>query len=238
MTERLRFIDSLESGLYTMTELCARYGISRKAGYEWSDRYVQEGVEGLANRSRAPKRCPHQMPREIREALLALRRKHPRWGPRKLLGYLKPRKPEWCLPAPSTVGDLLRREGLVKPRRRRSKRPSSGPPPLEISGPNAVWTTDFKGELRTRDRQYCYPLTLKDRFSRYLLEGRGLRSTVTAGARPSMERVFRKYGLPSGIVCDNGSPFGSRALCGLSQLSVWWLKLGIEPLYIQPGHPE
>ncbi len=238
MQERLRFIDSLESGLYTMTELCARYGISRKSGYKWADRYVHEGVDGLTDRSRAPKRCPHQMPQEVREALLTLRRKHPRWGPRKLLGYLTPRKPEWHFPAASTVGDLLRREGLVQPRRRRSKRRSPGPPCVEISGPNAVWATDFKGEFRTRDRLYCYPLTLTDRFSRYLLECRGLRSTATAGARPSMERVFRKYGLPSGIVCDNGTPFGSQALCGLSRLSVWWLKLGIEPLYIQPGHPE
>lgn len=238
MQERLRFIDGLESGLYTMTELCARHGISRKTGYKWAERYVQEGVDGLVDRSRAPLECPHRMAAEVREALLEIRRKHPRWGPRKLLGYLRPRKPEWTLPAASTVGDLLRREGLVQPRRRRSKRPASKPPIAEAAEPNDVWATDFKGEFRTRDRRYCYPLTLSDRCSRYLLDCRGLRSTATEGARPAMERVFRKFGLPSGMICDNGSPFGSRALCGLSRLSVWWIKLGIEPLYIQPGHPE
>ena len=238
MRERLRFIDSLESGHYTMTELCARYGISRKTGYKWAQRFVDGGVEALADQSRAPKSCPHQLSSEVRDALLEVRRKHPRWGPRKLLAYLRPRKPEWTLPAPSTVGDLLRREGLVVPRRRRRRRSEAAAPSPVVEGPNDLWTIDFKGEFRTRDRIYCYPLTVADRFSRFLLQCRGLGSTATVGVRPWMERTFREFGLPLGLLSDNGSPFGSRALCGLSRLSVWWIKLGIEPHYIQPGHPE
>lgn len=238
MRERLRFIDSLESGLYTMTELCARYEISRKTGYKWAERFVEGGAEALADQSRAPKSCPHQVSAEVGEALLELRRKHPRWGPRKLLAYLRPRKPEWTLPAASTVGDLLRREGLVAPRRRRRQRAEAAAPSPVVAGPNDLWSIDFKGEFRTRDRHYCYPLTVADRFSRYLLQCRGLSSTATQGVKPWMERTFREFGLPRGILSDNGSPFGSRALCGLSRLSVWWIKLGIEPHYIQPGHPE
>ncbi len=238
MKERVLFIDDLESNLYSMTELCEMYGISRKTGYKWAQRYVEEGVEGLRDRSRAPRSCPHRTEESVAEALLAARRRHPRWGPRKLLAYLRRQNPEWELPAASTAGDILRRAGLVEPRRRRRHRQAARRPIVEAPSPNDVWTIDFKGEFRTGDRRYCYPLTVADRCSRYVLGCKALLSTEFVGAQPALESRFRKYGLPRAILSDNGSPFSSQAICGLSRLSVWWIKLGIEPLLIQPGHPE
>lgn len=238
MKERMRFIVDLESGLYSMTELCGRYGISRKTGYKWASRYCGEGIEGLCDRSRAPKRCPQRTPEPVVEALLAVRRKHPRWGPRKLLAYVKRRHPKRAWPARSTVGDILRRHGLVSPRRRRRRVEAPRAVLLEPRVPNDVWSVDFKGQFRLGCRELCYPLTLADGRSRYLLSCRGLPSTVGAGVVPVMERAFRDYGLPRAILSDNGAPFATQALCRLSRLSVWWIKLGIEPLVIDPGHPE
>lgn len=238
MKERVLFIDDLESGLYTMTEACRRYGISRPTGYKWAERYVAEGVEGLKDRSRAPKSCPHRIEDHVVEALLEARREHPRWGPRKLLGHLMRRHRDWEWPAPSTVGDILKREGLVEARGRRRRRQHPGRRDLEAQSPNDLWSMDFKGEFRTGDRRYCYPLTAADRCSRYLLACQGLWSTSYEEAQPVLEGVFREYGLPGGIVTDNGSPFSSSAIGGLSRLSVWWIKLGIEPVLIEPGHPE
>ena len=238
MKERVRFIVELESGLYSMTELCSRYGISRKTGYKWAARYSWEGVEGLRDRSRAPRNCPHRTPEALVEALVTLRRKHPRWGPRKLLAYMKKRQSRKAWPARSTVGDILRRHGLVVPRRRSRRTVVRRVALIEPQAPNEVWSVDFKGQFRLGSRELCYPLTLADGLSRYLLSCRGLPSTVRTGVEPVMERAFRDYGLPRAILSDNGTPFATRALRGLSRLSVWWIKLGIEPLLIEPGHPE
>jgi transposase InsO family protein len=172
------------------------------------------------------------------EALVAERRKHPRWGPRKLLAYLSKRQPTWPWPAASTAGEILKRHGLVVPRRRRRRREHPGRPKFEAKAANDLWSTDFKGQFRTGDRRYCYPLTVADRCSRYLLGCEGLLTTAHAGARPVMESLFREYGLPRGILSDNGSPFSSSALRGLSRLSVWWIKLGIQPVLIEPGKPQ
>ncbi len=239
MKERLRFIDDLESTLYTMTELSERYGISRKTGYKWTDRYVTEGVEGLRDRSRAPKRCPHRTQERVVEALLEARRQHPHWGPRKLLKVLRRRRPNWPWPASSTAGDILKRHGLVKARRRRRRPQHPGRPRFEAQAPNDLWTGDFKGEFRTGDHRYCYPLTVADHSSRYLLGCEGELSTAGAGVRSVFESLFGTYGLPRAILTDNGNPFSSMStLCGLSRLAVWWIKLGIQPLRIEPGHPE
>ena len=238
MTERVRFIADLESTLYTMTELCDRYGISRTTGYKWAERFVADGLGGLEDRSRAPKSCPHQTEARVVEALVAARKKHPRWGPRKLLVILAKRHPEWSWPAVSTAGEILKRHGLVTPRRRRKRAQPTRRPRFEVDSPNDLWTCDFKGEFRTGDRRYCYPLTIVDHHSRYLLGCEGQLSTATAGARAVFERLFRETGLPKAMLSDNGCPFSSPALCGLSRLSVWWIKLGIEPLRIERGKPE
>lgn len=238
MTERMRFIVDLEDGLWTMTELCERYSVSRKTGYKWAERYMKEGVDGLKERSRAPKSCPHRTEDYVVEALLATRRQHPTWGPRKLLAYLRRGHPAWPLPAASTAGDFLKRAGLVAARRRRRRREHPGRPKFVVQAPNDLWSIDFKGEFRTSDRCYCYPLTVADRCSRFLLGCQGLLSTSYAGTRETLERLFREYGLPCAILSDNGTPFSSQALGRLSRLSVWWIRLGIEPLLIMPGRPD
>ncbi len=238
MKERVCLISDLESDLYTMAEVCERHGISRKTGYKWRERFVAEGVDGLKDRSRAPKNCPHRTEERVVEALVEARKKHPRWGPRKLLAILSRRQPEWPWPAPSTAGDILRRHGLVQSRRRRRRHQHPGRAKVEVHSPNDLWSVDFKGEFRTGDRRYCYPLTVADRCSRYLLGCEGQLSTAQAGARALFESLFDEYGLPKAILSDNGCPFSSKALCGLSRLSVWWIRLGIQPVLIDRGHPE
>lgn len=238
MTERHKFILAREEGLFTMTELCERFGISRKTGYKWLNRYRKGGVEALQDRSRAPKHCPHQTSKAVQELVIEARRAHPRWGPRKLLDYLGPRHPEVNFPAPSTVGDILKREGLVEPRRPQRRPTHPGTSPIEAEAPGEVWTADFKGEFRLGSSNYCYPLTVQDAHSRYLLACKGLPSTAHSGAKPVFGRLFREHGLPKTIRTDNGGPFASKALCGLSRLSVWWIKLGIEADRIQPGCPQ
>ncbi len=239
MKERVCFIDDLESRLYTFTELCDDYGISRKSGYKWTRRYAAEGVEGLRDRSRAPKHCPHRTEERVEQVLLKAKRKHPHWGPRKLLKVLRKKRPNWPWPAASTAGDILKRHGLVTARRPRRRPQHPGKPKFEAQSPNDLWTGDFKGEFLTGDHRYCYPLTVADLCSRFLLRCEGKLSTAGVGAHPVFEHLFQEHGLPIGILTDNGTPFScSTALGGLSKLSVWWIKLGIRVLRIQPSHPE
>jgi len=238
MTERMRFITLHQEGLYSMSELCQRFGISRQTGYKWLGRFQEAGLEGLQDQSRAPHTSPHRTGEAVEAALLAARRAHPHWGPLKLRDYLQPRRPDLGWPAPSTIGELLKRHGLVqaKARRRRSSHPGSGP--LSTTAPNQVWCVDFKGEFPTRDGVDCYPLTVTDAHTRYLLACQARPSTAQAGVFPVFSRLFAEHGLPEAIRSDNGTPFATAALCGLSQLSVWWLKLGITHQRIAPGRPE
>jgi transposase InsO family protein len=238
---RFRFVGDFESCLYEMTELCEKYGISRKTGYKWAERYGSEGAEGLKDRSRAPKRRPTQTPTEVTHRLVQLRRQHPTWGPRKLLAWLEKHEGERAWPAASTVGGILKREGLVLPsrRQRRDRPPSSAKIRTEATEANRVWTGDYKGQFRTGDGRLCYPLTLVDSFSRFVLVIHGFASVAGDLAWPAFERAFRQYGLPEVLRTDNGSPFASsRALAGLSHLSVRWLKLGIGVERTEPAHPE
>jgi transposase InsO family protein len=223
-----------------MTELCEHYAISRKTGYKWSERFVKAGVEGLKDRSRTPKSCAHSVSEKVSERLLELRRSHPTWGPRKLLAWLQKRESETSWPAASTVGGLLKRHGLVEAKlRRRRPWPPSGRPSVQAPVANAVWCCDFKGQFRTGDGRLCYPLTVTDGYSRFLLGVQGLDSVAESQAWPVFERLFRQYGLPEAMRSDNGSPFASaHAVARLSHLSVRWLKLGIRLERIVPGHPE
>jgi putative transposase len=236
--QRERFIRDHRLELYAMAELCGRYGISRKTGYKWLARFDEGGRLGLHDRSRAPRHCPHRIARAVAAVICAARRQHPTWGPAKLLTWLQPRHPgiEW--PAVSTAGDLLARRGLVKKRRRRRQWQHPGVVPATTSQPNDLWTADFKGHFRTRDTLYCYPLTVADQHTRYLLACHGLLSTKGHGVRPIFDRLFRAYGLPRAIRTDNGVPFATTGIHGLSQLNVWWLRLGIQHQRILPAHPE
>lgn len=238
MDERMRFIVAHKQGLYSMTELCERHGVSRQAGYNLLKRYEVEGVEGLKDRSHAPRHCPHRISPEVAEALLQLRQRKPDWGPRTLLGRLAIDRPDLQLPAPSTVGDLLAREGLVKPRRRRARPAVSTGGAVRTSRPNEIWSADYKGQFRTLDGMYCYPLTLQDSHTRFVLAIDALRSTSAEEAQPSFERAFRGNGLPEAIWTDNGPPFAVPTPLRLTRLNTWWIKLGITPLRSRPGCPQ
>src|SRR5688572_2649708 len=196
MDQRERFIDDERLGLYSMTELCARYGVSRKTGYKWLARYEEDGRRGLEDRSRAPHRCPHRIAPAVARVLVAARRAHPSWGPRKLLDWLEPQHAAVAFPAASTVGDLFVRRGLVKKRRRRRLHIHPGVVPPVTQEPNDLWTADFKGHFKTRDGVYCYPLTVADQHTRYLLACQGLPSIHGWRVRPVLERLFKAYGLP------------------------------------------
>jgi len=238
VNERLRFVAKAQEGLYAMAELCERFGVSRQTGYATLARYGDLGADGLKDRSHAPKECPHRITAEVRDVLLEARRLHPHWGPRTLLAWLRKREPGRVFPAASTVGDLFSREHLTKPRPRRRKWNPPGRTHVGVSGPTDLWTIDFKGEFRTRDGKLCYPLTVADAHTRFLLAVEVLASTAHAGTQAVVERVFREYGLPWVIRSDNGCPFSSKAIAGLSRLNVWWTQLGIRHDRIARGHPE
>lgn len=233
--ERMRFLGEYLDGTSSMTELAARYGISRQTAYTWVGRYRQHGPTGLLDQSRRPRTSPHATSALVVEALLEARRRHPTWGPKKLLGS------EWPLaerPARSTASLILKRAGLVDPRRRRVRPDHPGQPPTPLMTPNALWTIDFKGQFQTGDGRWCYPLTVIDHCSRYVLACRALPSTATTGARHVLEDVFREYGLPERLRSDNGVPFATAwAVARLSPLAVWWIRLGIIPELIEPGCP-
>jgi putative transposase len=238
MDQRLLFIRDHARGAWPMAALCAQYGVSEKTGYKWLARYAEGGAAALADRSHAPHVVRHALPPALADALLALRAAHPRWGPRKLVAYLRDRAPNESWPAASTVGALLRREGLARPRRRRPPLGHPGKPTTLVTHANQLWTADFKGQFKTRDGVYCYPLTVCDAHSRFLLGCRALDSVREAGAEPVFRALFREYGLPEAIRTDNGVPFATTALGRLSRLAVWWIRLGIRPELTQPSHPE
>jgi transposase InsO family protein len=235
--QRQRFLEDYQSNYYSITELAERFGISRRTAHKWINRYKQRGQEGYKELSRRPLTCPWQTDEAIVAELVTLRKKHPNWGPKKLLDLMLKRDSDRQLPAVSTGARILAREGLVKPRRR-YRRAHPGCPKSIPQGPNDIWAADYKGQFRLKNSEYCFPLTISDLSSRYILG-------VDAHPAISMEKTFRyfttvfhSYGLPNRIRTDNGTPFASNALARLSQLSVWFIKLGIYPELIEPGEPQ
>jgi putative transposase len=237
MDEKLRFIAECLKGDLAMTVICAGFGISRQTGYELLGRYQASGPAGLVSRSRAPHRHGLAMDRGIAKAIVALRLERPFWGPKKLRAVLRRGDPAIAWPAASTIGDLLRREGLSSPRRRRRTSLPLSRPFLPVEAANDLWCVDFKGWFRTRDGQRCDPLTLSDAHSRYLIECQIVEPT-TAGVWPVVDRAFRELGLPRAMRSDNGAPFASCGAGGLSRLAVHWIKLGIRLERIEPGAPQ
>jgi putative transposase len=235
--QRWNFVLDYESGQWSMSELCQRYGVTRPTGYKWVERVYEEGDAGLVERSRAPNDCPHRTPAAVERRILALREKYG-WGAKKLLQVLARRHPEVVWPARSTVNAILDRHGKLRRNRRRRKWEHPGVAPLETERPNQVWPADFKGQFKTRDGKYCYPLTVTDHCSRKLLVCRGLLSVRTQGAKPVFRRVFRQVGLPEAIRTDNGAPFASTGIHGLCELNVWWMQLGIVHQRIRPSSPQ
>ena len=239
MDARVQFVADYQRNMFSMTALCRRYGISRQAGYETLERYRTCGAAGLAPQSRRPEHSPSATDDDIVKLIIGLRGRHPSFGPKKLLRVLRQRHRRADWPAASTVALILKREGLIAPHRRRTEHRADVPTAHIVpAAPNELWSVDFKGQFRTADRRYCYPLTIADRFSRYLLDCYGMLAPTEAGTFARFRHVFEVFGLPDAMRSDNGVPFASTALAGLSHLSVWWLRLGIRLDRIRRGHPE
>ncbi len=238
MDERLKFIADCLKDEWSLSDLCQYYGISRKSGYKWVARYLAEGPSGLHDRSRAPNHHPNAVHKMIQDRIVAFRAEHPHWGPRKLVHRLRQLEPDTRWPAPSTVGEILKRHGLTVPRRRKRRTPPYTQPFREGLQPNDVWCADFKGWFRTQCGTRIDPLTISDAVSRYLLRCQALMRPTGTIAQAVFTAAFQEFGLPAAIRTDNGAPFASTGLGGLSRLSVWWLRLGILPERIRPGHPE
>lgn len=236
--QRVHFITEVNESQESFAALCRRFGISRKTGYKWCERYEEYGPAGLEERRPIALHCPYKTADELVAALVELRKEHPTWGPKKLKARLEALGTSG-VPAASTIGDMLKRHGLVRPRRRRVYPPSMTPQPLaEATVPNDTWCVDFKGHFALGDKMRCHPLTLTDQVSRYLLKCEGVDKPDVKHVRPHFERAFREYGLPLRMRSDNGPPFASTGIGGLSELSVWWIKLGIAPERIEPGKPQ
>ena len=238
MEEKLRFVFEYDRDEQTMTELCRQFEVSRETGYVWLRRYRQHGLEVLLKLNRAPERHPNQTAAAIEQAVLELRQAHMRWGPRKLKRILERDQPGRLWPATSTVGEIVRRAGLVVERKKRRRTEPYTQPLQHAVESNRVWCADFKGWFRAGDGARIDPLTISDAWSRYLLRCQAVEKTDTQRVRAIFEAAFREHGLPQAIRTDNGPPFASSAVAGLSRLAVWWIKLGIVPERIQAGHPE
>jgi putative transposase len=237
MNERVKFIAAYLEEDEALSDLCKIFNISRKTGYKWIARYEAKGVVALADQSRAPHSHPNSVSKDVVRLLLSEREKHPNWGPKKLVIVLERKYPRLILPVPSTVGQILKRNGCIKKRRRRIY---SAPNPellRQYNAPNSVWCADFKGHFPVGGKR-CNPLTISDGFSRYLIRCEGLRRPLHDFAKPVFESAFREYGLPDAIRTDNGAPFSTLAPGGLSRLAIWWIKLGIRPERIMPGRPD
>lgn len=238
MDERVRFCVLHERGDVTMAELCRQFGISRKTGYVVLERWRSGGAAALAARSHAPHRCPHALEEARREAVLAVRRRHPTWGPKKVKAWLERRRPETQWPAASSIGELFAREGLTVPRRRRRHAPPRTAPFAGCTAPHDVWSMDFKGWFLTGDGQRCDPLTVQDQASRYLVRVVAVERMDVGHVWPVLAAAFREHGLPRVIRSDNGAPFASTGAGGLSALSVRLIKAGVVPERTDPASPQ
>jgi transposase InsO family protein len=237
MREQVKLIEAWERGGVTVTWLAREFGLSRKSVYKRIERYREFGWGGLWDLSRAPHRHPNRTPKEVEEQVVEVKRRHMTWGPKKIVAVLAVR-PGVAVPAVSTAGEILKRAGLVRHRRPRSHTPGWAGPQQEAQAPHDRWTMDHKGWWRTGDGWKCGPLTIEDSYSRYLIACDGMAGPAYAGVRKSVLGAFREHGLPLVIRTDNGAPFASTGLGGLSRLAAWWVRLGIIPERIRPGHPE
>lgn len=235
--QRWELVEAWHTGLWSLTELCERYGISRPTGYKWIARVATGSIAALQDESRAPATCPHRTPATVEDAIVALRRRYG-WGAKKLLQVLARQHPTLHPPARSTVNAILDRHRLLRKNRRRRRWHHPGSAPLQTVRANQVWPADFKGHFKLTSGQYCYPLTVTDHYSRKLLACTALPSTRTADTLAAFRTLFRAVGLPDAIRTDNGVPFASRGLRGLTPLNVWWMQLGIVHHRIRPASPQ
>jgi transposase InsO family protein len=237
-SEKNDFIDDWLKHEFNHADLCKRYDISRPTGYELISRFQEEGRLAVEERSHARHTTPNQTAPAIEAKLITLKHRYPTWGPATIKAYLEAEKIPGAWPAVSTIGEILKRHGLVKPRYKRKQAPAHSEPLRHCIESNGVWSADFKGHFRLSNGKYCYPLTITDNYSRYLFLCQGMDSPSCSKSMKFFEKIFRKYGLPEAIRTDNGQPFAGVGIGGLTRLSIWLLKLGIMPERIERGCPE
>ena len=237
VNERMKFFAAMQQGDLSMVDACRRFGISRKTGYKILHRVKDVGPDGLRDQPRAPHTHPNQTSAEVERAILCVRKTYPTWGSKKILAKLERGHPGAAWPARSTIDEILKRAGLVPPRKRRMRRHPSAPPHVDAQRPNEVWSMDYKGWFRVGDGTRCDPLTINDAYSRASLVCRAMVSPKTGDVKQRLEEAFWQFGLPRAILSDNGTPFASGGIGGLSRLSVWLLRLGVRSLRIEPGKP-
>lgn len=236
---RKQFIREYSDKAYpSFSYLCSSYSISNKTGYKWVNRFISGGLNNLEDRSRAPHTSKHRTSDEVCQFIIETKLAHPFWGPKKVIDYLKKYKPHLALPADSTAGEILKKAGLVKKRQKRHHVSADEYAFSECNESNQTWGVDYKGQFKLGNGHWCYPLTITDNHSRYLLQCKGLKSANFLDTQRWMEECFREFGLPQNIRSDNGTPFSSMAAGGISRLSKWWIDLGIRPERIKPGHPQ
>ena len=238
MDQKIQFIADWQLQNFSLTDLCQKYGISRPTGYKLLERYKQLGIEGLKEQSRAPKNCPHRTPKEILNLIIQEKLKNRKRGPRKIRAQLKRQHPGLDLPAISTISYWLKKEGLVEKRKKRLHVPAYTQPFNKCQTPNDVWSIDYKGQFYMKNSHVCYPLTVSDNYSRFLLGCKALAGPRYNPTRRYLEYIFREYGLPDAIRNDNGTPFASKCIGGLSRLSIWFIQQGIIPERIEKGCPQ
>jgi transposase InsO family protein len=238
MDIKIQLVNDWNNGYFSVTDLSQKYGVSRPTIYKWLKRYKHLGIEGLKEQSRTPKKCPNRTSKKILELVIQEKLKNRKRGPRKVRAQLKRKHPELDLPAVSTIGYWLKKEGLVERRKKRLHVPPYTQPFGECDAPNDIWSIDYKGQFHMKNGHICYPLTLSDNFSRFLLGCQALEGPRYVPTRHCLELIFREYGLPRAIRCDNGTPFAGRSVGGLSRLMIWWILLGIIPERIGKGCPQ
>ena len=238
MDQKVQLIADWQTERLNVTELSLKYGVSRPIVYKWLNRYKEQGIDGLSDQSRAPLNSPNQTSADTIKLIIKEKLKNRKRGPKKVYHQLKERYPDLEIPVPSTIGDWLKKYGLVKKRKKRLRVPSYTEPFRECQEPNAVWSADYKGQFNTRNGRVCYPLTISDNYSRYLIECHGLPGPRYKETRAIFERAFREHGIPDAIRSDNGIPFAGRGIGGLSRLAIWWIQLGIIPERIAKGCPQ
>jgi transposase InsO family protein len=238
MDARARFVIEAEAAEESFAAICRRYEISRQKGYKWLERWRAEGAAGLADRSRAPHNCPHTIRDEVRERLLELKAAHPKWGPKKLKGWLLLNEPDFPCPAASTIGDALALAGLVKSRKKKRRAPPHEGPFTDVDVPGKSWSADFKGWFRTGDGTVVHPFTVSDNCSRYLVRLAPMRAIEGEAVQAVLASAFYEHGLPEVLRTDNGWPFAGTGVGGMSRLAVWLIKAGVAPERIRPGRPD
>lgn len=238
MDIKIELIKDWNAGHFSVTDLSQKYMVSRPTIYKWLKRYKRFGIEGLKEESRAPKQCPHRTSREILDIVIKEKLKNRKRGPRKVRAQLKRKHPELELPAVSTIGYWFKKEGLVEKRKKRLRVPQYTQPFGECNAPNDTWSIDYKGQFHMKNGHVCYPLTVSDNYSRFLLGCKALEGPRYEPTRKCMESIFREYGLPDAMRSDNGMPFAGRCIGGLSRLMIWWILLGIIPERIRKGCPQ